>query len=626
MGIPPKRRMNQKFFSMRPPPATAARLSSNRSTTSERTVSRTEWLWLFGAILFGAVLRLSFPGRMAIEHFDEGVYASNFWFDVEQGGEYPARHLYAPPLLPMAIEWTMIVVSLCGIRPTGFVPMIPSLIAGLVTIPSLWWIGRRWFGPSAGIVAAWLVAASDFHASYSRAALTDVPVGLFMLWGVYFLWQALQTGTRRDIVLAGLFTGLAWWTKYNGWLPLAIGLSGGAAWQLFLPRTERNVRQFATRWMLIALTAFVIWSPVLWGLQKHGGYAAVAANHRQYVVGLKGWRSSALRQLHVVGLYENWFGAIHEIDEELRNRSIVENAAAGPLPLTAPSLPINVPQQYWRHGEFLSNLSKGTLSGATLSLLWVVSLFALTVGFVRILERDRGSPRDLCQWLVAAWLIGLTFATPMYHPYPRLMLPWLMACWIGVGVAAQLWWERGREVGDAIHTRFATWQPTRLELLALVSLIALGTVRPLAGTAHLWRDRSQYQVASRQIADKIQGVLRDKGFPANEAIVYVLGEPAIVHGLRSSGLPLTVPIQDLSFTLSTQVRPTFFVFSQRSFQSTAFADEWDRQRQRFTSVLTPRVLKSHLVRFDEPGNPRESNPLVEYRSSLITFYAEQFDR
>ena len=305
---------------MRSPSATPAPPS-----TIERTISRTEWLWLLGAVLFGAILRLSFPGRMAVEHFDEGVYASNFWFEVEQGGEYPARHLYAPPLLPMAIEWTMIVASLCGIKPTGFIPMIPSLIAGLVTIPSLWWVGRRWFGPSAGIVAAWLVAASDFHASYSRAALTDVPVCLFMLWGVYFIWQALQSGTRRDILLAGLFTGLAWWTKYNGWLPLAIGLSGGAAWQLSLPRADRRLRQFFTRWLLVALTAFVIWSPVLWGLQKHGGYAAVAANHRQYVGNLddfERWCDTALSQMRTIGAYDNWFGALHEAFGEIRDHQL----------------------------------------------------------------------------------------------------------------------------------------------------------------------------------------------------------------------------------------------------------------------------------------------------------------
>ena len=106
-------------------------------------IPRAEYLWLAGALLLGLVLRLGFPGRMAIEHFDEGVYASNFWFDASDGSQYPARHLYAPPLLPAAIEWTMIVASLCGFRPTGFVPMIPCLIAGIATIPALWWINPR---------------------------------------------------------------------------------------------------------------------------------------------------------------------------------------------------------------------------------------------------------------------------------------------------------------------------------------------------------------------------------------------------------------------------------------------------------------------------------------------------
>ena len=93
--------------------------------TEQPRPARAELLCLAGAILLGAILRLAYPGRMAIEHFDEGVYASNFWFGAEEGYEYPARHLYAPPLLPAAIEWTMILASLCGIRPTGLIPMIP---------------------------------------------------------------------------------------------------------------------------------------------------------------------------------------------------------------------------------------------------------------------------------------------------------------------------------------------------------------------------------------------------------------------------------------------------------------------------------------------------------------------
>ena len=45
---------------------------------------------------------------MAVEHFDEGVYASNIWFGPEAGYQYPMRRLYAPPLLPSLIEWSLI--------------------------------------------------------------------------------------------------------------------------------------------------------------------------------------------------------------------------------------------------------------------------------------------------------------------------------------------------------------------------------------------------------------------------------------------------------------------------------------------------------------------------------------
>ena len=615
---------------MRPQPTSPAHLLSERSTHTERLVSRTEWLWLLGAILFGAILRLSFPGRMAVEHFDEGVYASNFWFEVEQGGEYPARHLYAPPLLPIAIEWTMIVAALCGIKPTGCIPMIPSLIAGLATIPSLWWVGRRWFGPSAGIVAAWLVAASDFHASYSRAALTDVPVCLFMLWAVYFLWQALQTGTRRDILLAGLFTGLAWWTKYNGWLPLAIGLSGGAAWQLSLPRAERNLRQFLTRWSLVALTAFAVWLPVLWGLQKHGGYAAVAANHRQYLVGFAGWNDSARRQLWVVGRYENWLGAAHEANEELRYRSDLQHMDSrerttglrpmSPAPIDLSRLSPELDLRFARMWEALNY----RLSLATLPLLFVLATWGLALGLLRDCRKWRG----LGLWLVAAWLVGLTLTTPLYHPYPRLMLPWLVACWIGVAFCAELSWERGRVHDDSPQNHFATWKPTRLELVVLASLMAVCALRSLVGTTFVWRDHSEYQVVSRQIVDKIRGVMRDKGFQPHEAIIYVLGEPAVLHGLRSNGLPLTVPIQDMNFSASPQVRPTFFIFSKRTFQNAKFSEEWNRQRSRFTPVFIPRAGKSPLVRFDEPLHHVETDflNLFENLSSIETFYVEQLDR
>ena len=571
---------------MRSPSVTAAPPSS-----TEQAISRTEWLWLLGAVLFGAILRLSFPGRMAVEHFDEGVYASNFWFEVERGGEYPARHLYAPPLLPMAIEWTMIIASLCGIKPTGFIPMIPSLIAGLATIPSMWWVGRRWFGSSAGIVAAWLVAASDFHASYSRAALTDVPVCLFMLWGVYFIWQALQSGTRRDNLLAGLFTGLAWWTKYNGWLPLAIGLSGGAAWQLSLPRADRRLRQFTTRWSLVALTAFAIWTPVLWGLQKHGGYAAVAANHRQYVESLEWWPENAARQLQFVGRYDNWLGASVELLEARRIRANhlaqfadAPNDEADYEPVTIVTLP-EVISGFGVRSSLWERLERWCVVLSWIATPLAMMLVTFAAG-LRNIVRDSRSPHGLAVWLLGAWVIGLSLATPSYHTYPRLALPWLTAIWLGVGLAVETCRKRVIAPVEAVSSSDRRWQAGRIITVFAGWLLMCSLTRALAGTSHAWQDRSRLQADATKIASSLREAARADGHPNNEVIVYVYADPALVFSLKSNGLPLVSPIQSPEDAIQSHPRPTFLAVRRYR--------ECDADSQSLIKLIEEGKLAGHL--------------------------------
>lgn len=578
---------------MRSPPVAA----SKPLTSEQIAVSRTEWYWLGGAMLLGVILRFGFLGRVAVEHFDEGVYASNFWFELEQGGEYPARYLYAPPLLPMAIEWTMIIASLCGIKPVGFIPMIPSLIAGIATIPSMWYVGRRWFGPVAGIVAAWLVAASDFHASYSRAALTDVPVCLFMLWAVYFIWSALQTGTRRDILLAGLFTSLAWWTKYNGWLPLAIGLSGGTAWQLSLSLNQRNLRQFVTRFTLMALTAFALWSPVLWGLQKHGGYATVAANHRGYMTGASRWPENSLRLLEFAGRYDNWFGTFVEfiesrrihanylaMAEELENQQTLEPVTIVTLPESMRGLGLlggaAATRSFWQKSE-----------RTVVVLSWIATplvffLTTIVAGISNIL-RDRRSPRGLAVWLLGAWVLGLSLATPCYHTYPRLILPWLIANWIGVGLAVESFYRRSVSLAELPQQIGRHLQGTHIVSLIAGWLVMCSLIRSLLGTSHAWQDRSRLQADATKVASSLREAARAEGYPENEVIVYVYADPALLFSLKSNGLPLVSPTQSPEVAIQSHPRPTFLAVRRYR--------ECDADSQLLQKLLDEGKLAHHLA-------------------------------
>ncbi|MEI8019576.1 MAG: glycosyltransferase family 39 protein, partial [Schlesneria sp.] len=504
-----------------------------------------------------------------------------------------------------------IIVSLCGIKPTGFIPIIPCLIAGITMIPSIWWVCRRWFGPVAGLTSAWLVATSDFHASYSRAALTDVPVCLFILWAVYFIERTFAEIAPKDVVsnerkppkrnpslgnlpwrpigFAGIFTALAWWTKYNGWLPLAIGLAGGTAWQLLTPRNERCVFRALGCWILVAAIAIIAWSPVLWGLQKHGGYAAVASNHRQYVVGFNssqfryGWMSSAWRQLGNIGTYEN---PLDVFLGSAKHRLFAGNRFDNP-----PFFHFAQHGKWSLFAYFLQDWASTTLTRLLVpvgSLVLSTAMCSMLIfGFPRFYLR-------LSFCLVAAWFAGLTFATPFYYPYPRLVLPWLFSTWICIGLAFQIWLNR-RNPGEEKNSLFL---PSRgFVVVILLLALSLG-LRLMSGSAFAWSDRSDVELMSRQFAGSVKKETMSLGFGEEESVVYVLGEPALFFGLKAAGLQAVGPVQGLGFMERPLLRPTFVAFPAR--ESAMTEDDRDLLGSwRFERVDGARESPSHIVIFDD---------------------------
>src|SRR5687768_3002192 len=66
-------------------------------------VSRQEVMVLVIVAAIGISIRLLAFSRSAVEHFDEGVYASNIFFGPPDYA-YPMQRFYAPPLLPALIE------------------------------------------------------------------------------------------------------------------------------------------------------------------------------------------------------------------------------------------------------------------------------------------------------------------------------------------------------------------------------------------------------------------------------------------------------------------------------------------------------------------------------------------
>jgi dolichyl-phosphate-mannose-protein mannosyltransferase len=502
-------------------------------------VARGEWWLVAMLLLIGLLLRAWQPAHMAVEHFDEGVYASNLY---SPDASYPYRHLYAPPLLPALLEWSLILSG----GATGAV-LVVNVLAGTLLVPSVWWVGRRWFGRLAGLSAAALACFSDVHILYSRTALTDGLLCLWLVWAVYWAWQAIVDGTPVAILLAGLLACLAWWTKYNGWLALAISGSGLIVWLLIdrgtgfepVPRRPddlphgsetRATLRGLLRWLLVAAIAFGGWLPYLLSLSAHGGYAAVAANHARYFVGLDGWWQGLLRQAANLQHIESWWSALGQLAAVVL--TVIVWRLSGHLPREQ-----NVSPRQQRWIIIAINLIAAAVLAVALTagltgVLMAVSLVGLAGGIRRMMTaREQDSPRRLAIWLLATWLIGLLVAVPLYHPYPRLTLPLVVACWLGFGLALSLLQPQWLGLTSKPERKREFASGRQLLGIGIALLVGAGAAfawqaeRQGADPPVAWEDRRRLQ----QIATEILADL-----PADEhQLVYVLGEPGLFFHLAA---------------------------------------------------------------------------------------------
>ena len=463
-----------------------------------------EMVCLVILLLLAAVLRAWGFSRLGLTHFDEGVYAISGSWSQPPGKEFPMygkQMLFAPPLY-----FILVGVVAAAMRMSADQAAIGlSILSGVATVALVWWVSRKWFGPVAGMASAALVAFSEFHIAFARAALTDVLFGFLFLLALYLVVDAIDHGSVGRSVLAGLACGAAWNTKYHGWLPVAIVLP--VLLYLFAASNEsRDWRRLAACWLVISLIALLCYLPWIAYIQsQEGGYATLARYQRKFLSlhWLSNLRQQAAQQLYLDG----WLSRLS--------------------PLAALALAWAANRTRWEAKLAILSLAAALLSGG---IAWSGAGVALglTLTAVPALFRER----TIANWSLLSALAGLFVLSPMYKPYARLLIPFSLCVAIAAGLGIKQILAAARERGPI------SGEPKRWTLAFCVIALAGGVTlvmkesRPAPRT---WMPTESVRHAVQELGSML---------PEN-SIIFVHGAPEVAYYLRPHSnriVPIDLPI------------------------------------------------------------------------------------
>ena len=162
--------------------------------------------------------------------------------DILHGQHVP---IFAPGhnAFPSVYSWlTALSMALFG-QNTFSMRLIP-LVAGMLSIPAVYLLGRVWWSPRVGLLAAAFLATYPAHVFYSRMALNNAVDPVFTTLALVYLWRALKRGRRSDYVKAGMMGAVGQYFYQGARLVVVLmGLLAVGNW--LLERREKAQRKDA---------------------------------------------------------------------------------------------------------------------------------------------------------------------------------------------------------------------------------------------------------------------------------------------------------------------------------------------------------------------------------------------
>ncbi len=182
------------------------RLQKNNIAMTNFVATHKKALILAGILLLAAFLRLyHFTATPPGLYLDEAMNGNNA-LEVAQTGHAKVYYsdnngregLYVNLLVPL--------VKAFGNKPWAI--RIPSVVAGMLTVLGIYFLGSLLFNAPTGIFASFLLATSFWHVNFSRIGFRAILAPLMLVWALYFLIQAFRSQSKKTGIVYAIIAAI----------------------------------------------------------------------------------------------------------------------------------------------------------------------------------------------------------------------------------------------------------------------------------------------------------------------------------------------------------------------------------------------------------------------------------
>ncbi len=131
-------------------------------------------------------------------------------------------------------------------------------ITGTASVFFVYILGKNVFSKTVGIISALFLSLAFLHVRNSHYIYFDITMVLFLILTYIYIYKFLETGLRKDYILAGCFAGIAVAVKYNAALVLASLMTGHLVYCLKLKNKSSGKIKVVNSKIVLSLVFMVL--------------------------------------------------------------------------------------------------------------------------------------------------------------------------------------------------------------------------------------------------------------------------------------------------------------------------------------------------------------------------------